>query len=106
MGAVNIIKNNQNELDAGDFTTLLTAITWDDPVEQMDLIKVLSMFKQAEVPPFNKYDAEGLRRLVLRSCEVLDPSKSTTGLLTTDKDYQDRWEPYREGLETLGISFH
>ena len=106
MGAVNIIRNNQNELDAGDFTTLLTAITWDDTIEQMDLIEVLSMLKQAEVPPFNKYDAKSLGRLVIQGCEVVDPNKFTTGLLTTDKDYKGRWEPYREGFEALGLSFH
>lgn len=81
-------------------------ITWDDPIERMDLIKVLSMLKQAEVPPFNKYEAEGIRRLVTRGCEVYDPNRSTTGLLVSDSEYEDRWKPYKEGLNTLGISFH
>ena len=43
MKAMDIIKNNQNELDAEDFTTLLAAIDSCNPEEQLELTKVLSM---------------------------------------------------------------
>ena len=90
LSAVDIIKNNRNELDAEDFTTLLTAIEPRNPEEQLELTKVLSMLQEAGVEPFDQY--EGLyvfRQIVQLGCEVFDPEKFTTGLLITDAYYEN-----------------
>lgn len=106
MKAVDIIKNNQNELDAEDFTTLLTAIDPRNPEEQLELAKVLSMLQEAGVEPFDQY--EGLyvfRRIVQLGCEVFNPDVHTTGYLITDAYYENMWKPYRDVFEILGLSF-
>lgn len=105
MSAVSIIKNNQNELDAGDFTTLLTAIDPCNPEEQLELTKVLSMLREAGVEPFNQYEGPyAFRQIVQLGCEVFDPEKFTAGLLIVDTDYEKRWKPYIDIFEILGIS--
>lgn len=105
MKAVDIIKNYENELDAGNFTTLLTSID-RSPEEQLELAKVLFMLQEAGVEPFDQYeDFRAFLQIVQLGCEVFDPEKFTTGLLTTDTDYEKRWKPYRDVFEVLGISF-
>lgn len=69
MKAVDIIKNNQNELDAENFTTLLTAIDPRSPEEQLELAKVLSMLQEAGVEPFDQYEGFYVfRRIVQLGC--------------------------------------
>lgn len=106
MKAVDIIKNNRNELDAEDFTTLLTAIDPRSPEEQLELAKVLSMLQEAGVEPFDQYEGPYVfRQIVQLGCEVFDPEKFTTGYLITDAYYENVWKPYRDVFEILGLSF-
>ncbi len=106
MKALDIIKNNQNELDAEDFTTLLTAIDPRNLEEQLELAKVLSMLHEAGVEPFDQYEGPYVfRRIVQLGCEVFNPDVYTTGYLITDAYYENMWKPYRDVLEILGLSF-
>lgn len=106
MKAIDIIKNNQNELDAENFTTLLTAIDPRNSEEQLELAKVLSMLQEAGVEPFDQYKGPyTFRQIVQLGCEVFDPEKFTTGLLITDAYYENVWKPYRDVFEILGLSF-
>lgn len=105
MKAVDIIKNNQNELDVGDFTTLLTSID-RSPEEQLELAKVLFMLQEAGVEPFDQYEGlKTFKQIVQLGCEVFDPNVYTTGYLITDSYYENMWKPYRDVFEVLGISF-
>lgn len=106
MTAVDIIKNNQNELELEDFTTLLVSIDQGDLQERAELIKVFSMLQEAGVEPFNQYEGSyAFRRTVMLGCEVLNPDKATTGYLITEAVYKDEWGRYRDLLELLGLSF-
>ena len=97
MKAIDIIKNNQNELDAENFTTLLTAIDPRNSEEQLELAKVLSMLQEAGVEPFDQYKGPyTFRQIVQLGCEVFDPEKFTTGLLITDAYYENVWKPPTE----------
>lgn len=105
MKAVDIIKNNQNELDAGNFTTLLTSID-RSPEEQLELAKVLFMLQEAGVEPFDQYEGlQTFKQIVQLGCEVFDPNVYTTGYLITDSYYENMWKPYKDVFEVLGISF-
>lgn len=106
MKALDIIKNNQNELDAEDFTTLLTAIDPRSPEEQLELAKVLSMLQEAGVEPFDQYEGfSAFKQIVQLGCEVFNPDVCTTGYLITDAYYESAWKPYRDVFEILGLSF-
>lgn len=106
MDTIDIIKNNQNELDAEDFTTLLTAIDPCNPKEQLELAKVLSMLQEAGVEPFDQYEGPYVfRQIVQLGCEVFNPDVHTTGYLITDAYYENVWKPYKDVFEILGLSF-
>lgn len=105
MDALSIIRNNQNELDAGDFTCLLPSIKCNDPKGQLALTEVLKMLGSVGVEPFNSYGPSGLGVAVQRGEEVLQPSYADKGLLVTAKDYKARWREYQLLLEVLGIAF-
>ena len=105
MNAFSIIKNNQNEIDAGNFTCLLPSIKCNDPEQQQALTIVLRMLGSVGVEPFDSYTLSGLRSAVQRGEEVLQPSYADKGFLMVAEDYKQRWKDYRPLLEVLGIAF-
>ena len=100
MTPIDIIKKNKDELDEGDFTTLLSTITIHDPVQQFVLADALQMFSRAGVPPFNKVkDLKFFRRLVVLGCSALEAASQ----LLNEQDYEKDWKSYEEYLRALGI---
>ena len=69
-----IIKANEDALDAGDFTTLMPSIHFSDIEGWQNLYDILCMFRNVEVEPFCNYTPTSLSTVVVRAREVFRPT--------------------------------
>lgn len=99
-----IIKANEDAIDAGDFTTLISSIPYLDAYSWQALCDVLCMLRHVKVKPFCEYTPTGLTAAVVKGREVFRPTNKNIGALYTAGMDKATIAVYKPILEALGIS--
>lgn len=98
-----IIKANEDALDAGDFTTLMPSIHFSDIEGWQNLYDILCMFRNVEVEPFCNYTPTSLSTAVVRAREVFRPTNKDIGVMDT-ADQVSKYIDYMPLFNALGVS--
>lgn len=98
-----IIKANEDALDAGDFTTLMPSIHFSDIEGWQNLYDILCMFRNVEVEPFCNYTPTSLSTAVVRAREVFRPTNKDIGVMDT-ADQFSKYIDYMPLFNALGVS--
>lgn len=99
-----IIKANEDALDAGDFTTLMPSIHFSDVEGWQNLCDILCMLRNVGVEPFCEYTPTGLTTAVVKGREVFQPTNKHIGVLYTTKMQKASVAEYKPIFDALGIS--
>ena len=99
-----IIKANEDAIDAGDFTTLIPSIPYSNADSWYALCDVLCMLRHVKVEPFCEYTPTGLTAAVVKGKEVFRPTNKNIGVLYTARMDKATIALYEPIIEALGIS--
>ncbi len=99
-----IIKANEDALDAGDFTTLMSSIHFSDIEGWQNLCDILCMLRNVEVEPFCNYTPTSLTTAVVRAKEVFRPTNKDIGVVVTADRFSLKYIDYIPLFRALGVS--
>ncbi len=99
-----IIKANEDALDAGDFTTLMSSIPFSDIEGWQNLCDILYMLRNVEVEPFCNYTPTSLTTAVVRAKEVFRPTNKDIGVVVTAGQFSLKYIDYLPLFRVLGVS--
>ena len=99
-----IIKANEDALDAGDFTTLIPSIHFSDVEGWQNLCDILCMLRNVEVEPFCNYTPTSLTTAVVRAKEVFRPTNKNVGVIVTANQFSLKYVDYIPLFHALGVS--
>lgn len=99
-----IIKANEEAIDASDFTTLMPSIRYLEDEGWQNLAEVLHMLGSVGVEPFKDYSSKDLLQAVYRGREVFRPTNKDIGVIVTADQFSLKYIDYMPLFHALGVS--